>query len=89
MAVPIDPDLIPSAEEAGESYEASGGRLTRFPSFGIDPLHETAELVCLRDQQFTDGVNIREAKAEVANGTDRLFREAIKAYMDITKRLLN
>ena len=88
-AVPIDPDLVPSAEEAGDSYEALGGRLTQFPSFGIDPLHQTAELVRLRDQQFTDTINIREAKAEVMNGTDRLFREAIQTFMHITRRLLN
>ena len=34
-AVRINPELVASAEDAGASYEALGGRLTRFPSFGF------------------------------------------------------
>ena len=80
--------MVASAEDAGASYEALGGRLTRFPSFGFDPLFHDVELIRSREQQFMERVNVQETKAKVVNGIDMPFREAIQTYMDITRRLL-
>ena len=38
QAVEVDSALLPDAEEAVANFEASGGRLTQFSAFGVDPL---------------------------------------------------
>ena len=38
------PSQVPTSVEAVTAYENQGGKLTLFPSFGIDPLAENAEL---------------------------------------------
>lgn len=76
-----------SAETARNSYEALGGHLTRFSSFGTDPLGHCAELVHLREQQLADPENVQEAKAEGVNESYRLYRNKITKYADITRTL--
>ena len=80
---------MPTAEEAGESYEGLGGQLTWIPSFGTDPLANHGDLTEIREQQFLNQINIQDTKSQLVNGSDVLFRNALETFMHITQNLLN
>ena len=51
-AIEIDPAFLPEPESAVEEYEATGGQLTIFNSFGEDPLRNSSDLVRQRESNF-------------------------------------
>ncbi|CAB3986700.1 Hypothetical predicted protein [Paramuricea clavata] len=87
-AVQIDPQLVPTAAEAGESYEGLGGQLTLFPSFGADPLANYGDRAESREQQFLNQISIQDIMSQLVNGSDLLFRNAIELFANITRNQL-
>ena len=45
----IDPQIIPSVEDAIRQYNAAGGHITNFSVFGEDPLQNNASLIQQRE----------------------------------------
>ena len=64
-AVRVDPELVPTAQHAGGSYEDLGGRLTHFPSFGTDPFVNRPDLAGVREQRFLDQIDVKISKANL------------------------
>jgi len=88
QAVEVDSALLPDAEEAVTNFEASGGQLTQFSAFGVDPLQNYPSLVAQREaefhQQFSDFSDFFHT---VVNNDYYLFREGILCFLDISRRL--
>ncbi|XP_078384557.1 uncharacterized protein LOC144666976 [Oculina patagonica] len=79
---------IPTSMEAVTAYENLGGTLTVFPTFGIDPLAENAELQATREQRFSNETNEEAIFGELVNGNSTSFEQAIQRYANITIQLL-
>lgn len=87
-AVLIDPALLPEPEKAVEEYEATGGQLTIFNSFGEDPLRHDCDLVIQRETQFYQQYpDFTQFFYTVANGDHFLFREGLLFLIGISKQL--
>ena len=87
-AVQIDPQVVQTAAEAGESYEGLGGQFTLFPSFGADPLANYGDRAESREQQFLNQISIQDIMSQLVNGSDLLFPNAIELFPNITRNQL-
>ena len=48
----VNPQIIPSPEEAVNKYEEAGGHITHFSGFGLDPLANDYSLFYCREIEF-------------------------------------
>ena len=78
--------IVLNPDEAISRYHAMGGQLTLVPVFGADPLSPSHKII--RQQEFSrkypDSQQIFQA---AANGDESLFRDGLKYFMSITKRI--
>ena len=81
----IFPQMVPDTPDAASNYEAMGGQLTTFSSFGQDPL---AGFQRQRDELFHRQCDASYVFGNVVNGHDEPFREAIKNFSGITRGLI-
>ena len=87
-AVKIDPRLIPDQETAVREFEAHGGQLTMFSSFGEDPLQGNPSLVAQREAEFHGRYSdFSQFFYTVVNGDYYLFREGIIYFISISRHL--
>ena len=80
--------LLWNPAEAAEMYRQGGGHITDPASFGVDPLLDDNSKLLIRSQAF----RVRFPSFEpifhnLVNGDDRMFREGLKFYCDVTYRL--
>jgi len=88
QAIPINPSIIPEANDAVQQFQSAGGQLTIFNSFGEDPLLSNPALVTQREMEFLRyHANFSEIFYTLVNGDYTLFREGIICFMDISKHL--
>ena len=88
QAARITPSLLPEPEDAVQQYEASGGHLTIFSSFGEDPLRDRLDLVNQREAEFLKKYpDFGGFFYHVVNGDHSLFREGLLFLIDISKHL--
>ena len=85
----IDPQLIPSAEDAVRQYSATGGHLTEFSVFGEDPFRNNVSLVQQREAEF----HHRFPQFDVffhklVNGDDKEFCDGLLYLIQITQNLM-
>ena len=59
---------IPTSQEAVAAYENLGGRLTVFPSYGLDPLADNVALQDMRERRFNSEADIETVFGDVVNG---------------------
>ena len=70
-------------------YEQLGGKITRFPIFGIDPLATNSQLQHEREQRFNDEMNLELIYGKLVNRQDAPFCTAVMKYLNITTELFN
>ena len=75
---------VPTSEVAVTAYESQGGNLTVFPCFGVDPLGNNATQQAMREQQFHNVTDLRNAFGDLANAVGHSFENAILRYANIT-----
>ena len=84
----LDPHLIPTPEEAMRQYEAAGGCITHFSSFGVDPIANDDLLIQERSNQFQRRYpTVEPLFHQLVNGDDRPFCDAIHFFIHITQML--
>ena len=79
---------IPTSQEAVAAYENLGGRLTVFPSFGLDPLADNVALQNIRERPFNGEADIETVFGDIVNGIATSFEQAIQGYANLTTQLL-
>lgn len=80
--------LIPTTPEAVILYEASGGRLTRNSSFGIDPLANTEHLYQSREMIFHANAPLpQEIFSAAVHGDSAPLEDALNLFYMITLQL--
>jgi hypothetical protein len=79
--------LVPDVATAANNYEGMGGQLTRFPSFGVDPLLGRPEGQQRRDENFEAQFDVAAVFGSVVNGVDLPFRTAIQRFANISREL--
>lgn len=83
----IEPQLIPTPENALMQYEAAGGRITHFNSFGIDPLIDDL-LIEEQNTQFQRRYpTVDTLFHQLVNSDDRPFRDAFCFFIQVTQML--
>jgi len=75
--------VVPNTHDAAANYEAMGGQLTTFPSFGQDPLAGYPLHKRQRDESFH-----RTFDAAHVFCHDEPFREAIENFCRITREVM-
>ena len=85
----VPAQIIPSSDEAVVNYEQLGGKITRFPVFGIDPLATNSQLQHEREQRFNDNMNLELIYGKLVNRQDAPFCTAVMKYLNITTELFN
>ena len=83
----IDLSLLPTTEEAVESYTSNGGRISEPCVFGVDPLLSNDEFKEIRDNAFFSKFSFQTLFCEVVNGCEDSFCNALLFLIDITYRL--
>ena len=83
----VFPQMEPDTPDAASNYEAMGGQLTTFSSFGQDPLAGFPLLQRQRDELFHRQFDASCVFGNV-NGHDEPFREAIENFSGITRGLI-
>lgn len=79
---------MPTPEDATCEFERMGGSLTIFSPFGTDPLQHRQDLVGARETEFFRHVSdFSRIFHSLVNGNDRLFRDGLKLFIDLTFRL--
>ena len=81
----IDPQELPSPEEALRLYEEAGGNLTHFSRFGEDPLRNDNTHLQQRSSEFHQRYPAFEPIFyKLVNSDDSLFREALLFFIHLT-----
>lgn len=80
----INPELLPSVEEAVEQYD---GVISQPCSFGTDPLQQCTAKKTIRYDTFCSKYSFKILFCEVSNGCGSTFICALKFLIDITYRL--
>ena len=84
----IGVQLLPSPTSAVELYEQSGGRIRDQSNFGIDPIAENPTKCTTRLHAFYERFpSFEEIFSNLVNGSTRPFKNALKFYISITRRL--
>lgn len=69
-------------------YRQNGGHLTDPTFFGQDPLAGDQQKYSIREEAFaTKFPSFDPMFHQTVNGNDHLFREGLKCFIDITRRL--
>lgn len=84
----VFPQMVPHTPDGASNYEAMGGQLTTFSSFGQDPLAGFPLLQRQRDELFHRQFDASYVFGNVVNGHDEPFREAIENFSGITRGLI-
>ena len=88
QVMPVDPALVLEPDDAVISFEAHGGHLTLFSSFGHDPLCHRDDLIKLREEQFFSCFpDFSRFFHTVVNNDMSLFREGLLFFVSVSKRL--
>ena len=88
QVIPVDPALVPLPNDAVMEFEAHGGHLTLFSSFGHDPLYERDDLVKLREEEFhTHYSDFNRFFHTIVNNDISLFRDGLLFLICVSKRL--
>lgn len=79
---------VPSTNDAAQLYRSQGGSLVQFGLFGVDPLHNRADLIWQRETYFfSPRSSFDDIFSNVVTGDGSLFREAILDFITVTKSL--
>ena len=82
----LAPGSLPTADQAVQSYELSGGRLSDPSMFGSDPLH--GEKQEIRNRAFHQKFpSFRLIFSSLVNGDNQPFKQALSFFIDVTRRL--
>jgi len=73
--------MVPNTEEAVSAYQSEGGRLTLFPSFGVDPLADDARLQ--RRREFINECDFPRIFSELVNGNYVRFYDCITKALQL------
>jgi len=86
----IDPQLIPSPEEAVRQYQQAGGHITHFSEFGKDLLATHTTLSHQREAEFHQRYpNFELFSHKLVNDDDSVFRAGLLFLIQITQTLTN
>ena len=81
-------ELVPEADDIVRDFEAQGGRITRFPPFGNDPLVNEPELLEERERQHShQWQEYQEIFQLLVNGNSGPFSACIQQFIVITQSL--
>ncbi|XP_031560877.1 uncharacterized protein LOC116296908 [Actinia tenebrosa] len=81
-------EQVPDGLTAAQIYEGNGGNLTRFGSFGLDPLQGNQELSTQREQLLLQNIASYEAIFnQLVNGNPSLFQRALIYYITLSQSL--
>lgn len=84
----IDPRLLPSTTDAVQLYHQRGGQLTDPYAVGRDPLEADAHKLGIRHEAFYEKYpTFQDVFSRLVNGDSRVFKNALKFYISITRRL--
>lgn len=84
----IDPSLLPHRTRAVQLYKQAGGRIRETSQFGRDPIANDAAKCDLRKKAFTEKYPSFEVIfSNLINGNSLHFKNALKFYIDVTRRL--
>ena len=85
---PVHEDIIPSPEQAVQQYHSLGGHLTILSHFGTDPLGDLDGQRLERDERLQANIlDFPTIFYKLVNGNDVPFRNGLKCFIDLTKRL--
>ncbi len=73
--------------EAVEMYRSDGGSLSEPTLFGVDPLASDLRKQNIREQSFLKSYSFENLFYKVSNGHGEPFQQALKYYINITRRL--
>ena len=86
QAARINPQLIPSPEDAMRQFEEAGGHITHFSGFGEDPLASNSIQLQQRKIRFHQRYPTFDVFFHtVVNGDDNLFREGLLFFIHLTQ----
>ena len=85
----VPPHFVPDVATTVTSYEATGGQLTRFPSFGTDPLAGNPERQQRRDENFEAQFDVARVFGSIVNGVDAPYRSAIYRFSTISRDMVH
>ena len=84
----VPPSVVPSKNEAVTAFQAAGGHLTLFSTYGEDPLAADPQKYLMRTQAFESRYpDLSRIFSDLVNGEESLFRSALLFYIDITTRM--
>ena len=84
----VDPSAIPNSDKAVQQYHTTGGKLTIYNSFGVDPLCVNSRLCEDRSRRFSANVpDISRVFHTLVNGDNTLFHDGLKLFIDLTVQL--
>lgn len=84
----VPPHLVPSAQDAFDMYQASGGQLQLESSFGQDPLANNSQKVNTRNKQFSRFFpSFQDIFHDVVHGNVESFRSGLLYYIRLTEML--
>ena len=84
----IDHRLLPSTSDAIQLYHQSGGQLTDPYAVGQDPLEANALKLGIRHEAFYKKYpTFKIVFSSLVNGDSSIFKNALKFYISITRRL--
>ncbi len=87
-AKPIDQRLLPSVAGAVQQYQQHGGQLTDPWMVGKDPLDGNSYKYGVRHEAFSEKYpTFQDIFSKVVNGDRSTFEDALKFYIDITRRI--
>ena len=88
MAVQLEPHEIPTTAEVVQMYEERGGRLSRDPSIGCDPIACHDHLMESREYLFmSKNPSFQSIFSDVVHNKNEALINAIKSFIDITNSL--
>ena len=82
---PIPQSQVPSVSEAVTLHEATGGRLTRESTYGVDPLNMHPQLKALRERDFSAAFPSMEVVfSDVVHNNGMMLEQAIMMFISLS-----
>jgi hypothetical protein len=84
----LDPEVVPSVDEAVQMYLHAGGTITPESTFGVDPLANYDNLIRRREQLFSQNIgSFTNIFNNVISGDGTLMETALFFFFNTTVNL--
>lgn len=89
QVAPLNPSVIPSADDSLELFRSCGGEITVFNTFGQDPLELRPDLIAERKELFFQlHPNFDQIFHLTVNGNYLPFKTGLLDFITISKQLV-